>query len=391
MSNRKQSVSIRSTTSDTKLITAGVPQGSVLGPLLFLIYVNDITDHLLSIVRLFADDSSLSFSSTNVDDLEGIINYDLLTISDWAKQWLVSFNPNKTEAMILTLRQLDRPLNLNFQNTPITFVDDHKHLGLTLSSNGKWHTHIQHIINSTARVLGIMRNLKFKISRQSLNQIYISYMRPILEYASSVWDGCTEYEKDSLETNQNEAARIVTGLTRSVSLDNLRQEVGWQLLSVRRCIQKLSIMYKANNNQVPSYISNLIPPTVNTISRYNLRNQFDINIPTTRLEVYKQSFIPSAVHLWNETDPLLRNVDSLRHFKTACAQQLYTQYNIPPYYLEGDRFLSVMHARIRNKCSSLNCDLCNNHIRETPFCECSEVVEDAEHFFFECDKYHAQL
>ncbi len=154
----------------------------------------------------------------------------------------------KTEAMLFTLRQLDRPLNLTFENTPITFVENNKHIGLTLSSNGKWHAHIDNIIASTSKILGIMRNLKFKISRRALNQIYISYMRPILEYASSVWDGCEEYEKDSLEKIQNEAARIVTGLTRSVSLENLKQEVGWQLLSARRSIQTLSLMYTANKN-----------------------------------------------------------------------------------------------------------------------------------------------
>ncbi len=173
----------------------------MLVPLLFLVYVNDITDRLLSIARLFADDSSLAFSSTNIDDLEGIMNHDLQHLSNWTKQWLVNFNPNKTEAMLFKLRQLDRPLTLTFENTPVVFVEDHKHLGLTLSNNGKWHTHINNIINSTSRVLGIMRSLKFKISRQSLNQIYISYMRPILEYASSVWDGCTDYERDSLEKN----------------------------------------------------------------------------------------------------------------------------------------------------------------------------------------------
>ncbi len=69
-----------------------------------------------------------------------------------------------------------------------------------------------------------MRKLKFQLSRTSLNRIYISYLRPILEYASVVWDGCTDYEKSALDKIQNEAARIVTGLTRSVSLDNLRQE-----------------------------------------------------------------------------------------------------------------------------------------------------------------------
>ena len=81
-------------------MTAGVPQGSVLGPLLFLIYVNDISENLISLTRLFADDSSPFVSATNITDLEGILNHDLLIITKWAKHWLIKFNPNKTEAMV---------------------------------------------------------------------------------------------------------------------------------------------------------------------------------------------------------------------------------------------------------------------------------------------------
>ena len=99
LSNRKQSVLLNDVISSNPPVTAGVPQGSVLGPLLFLIYVNDISENLISLTRLFADDSSLFVSATNIIDLEGILNHDLLIITNWAKQWLIKFNPNKTEAM----------------------------------------------------------------------------------------------------------------------------------------------------------------------------------------------------------------------------------------------------------------------------------------------------
>ncbi len=251
--------------------------------------------------------------------------------------------------MLFTLRDIERPLHLTFQNTDISFVEHHKHLGVTLSNNGKWHEHINNIMTSTSKVLGIMKKLKFKLCRKSLNQIYISYMRPILEYASVVWDGCSENEKDTLEKIQNEAARIVSGLTRSVSIENLRREVGWQLLAVRRNVQKLSIMYKANNNELPSYITNLIPPAVNAVTHYNLRNQNNINVPNARLEIYKRSYIPSTVQLWNELDPAVRNLDSLRQFKSATTRQLYTQYNVPQYYIEGDRFSSIMPCQTKKQ------------------------------------------
>ena len=88
-----------------------------------------------------------------------------------------------------------------------------------------------------------MRSLKFKLRRQSLNQIYISFLRPILEYASVDWDNCTQLEKDSLETIQHESPRIVTGTTRSVSIVNVYKEIGWLSLSDRRKYQKLIYTY----------------------------------------------------------------------------------------------------------------------------------------------------
>ena len=84
-----------------------MPQGSVLGPLLFLIYINDIAKQLLSLTRLFADDSSLFYGAACLADIAGIINHDLIMLSDWAKQWLVKFNPFKTEAVVFTLKNIE--------------------------------------------------------------------------------------------------------------------------------------------------------------------------------------------------------------------------------------------------------------------------------------------
>ena len=210
LSERSQRVFVGSSISDSKMLSVGVPQGSVHGPLLFLIYVYDIVEHLVSISRLFADDTSLSFTSSNINDIVGILNHDLRIITAWAKQWLVDFNPNKTEAILFSINNVNHP-NLYFDQVPVTFVDEHKHLGLTFSRDVKWHAHINNILTSTSKMLGVMRSLKFKLNRKTLNQLYFSYLRPLVEYASVVWDGCTMYEKEQLERFQYEAARIVTG------------------------------------------------------------------------------------------------------------------------------------------------------------------------------------
>ena len=390
LNGRQQKVIIRGCTSTFKVIQAGVPQGSVLGPLLFLIYVNDIADSLLSLTRLFADDSSLFYSASSLDDIQGLINHDLILLSQWAKQWLVTFNPSKTEAILFTLRNFDHMPVLKFENTHIKFVESHKHLGLTLSYDGKWTDHIHNVKTSAAKVLGIMRKLKFSFSRNALNQIYFSYLLPVLEYACIVWDGCAAHNSDILDKIQNEAARIVTGLTRSVSLNKLYKECGWLSLAERRRQQKLSFMFKAHSDLLPSYISDLMPPLVRNISNYPLRNMNNYSVPFARTEIFKKSCIPSAITLWNAADNSLKDSNTLHSFKYQMKKPFAINSKVPSYYASGNRRLSVLHARIRNNCSNLNLDLFNNFLRPDPTCSCQVEPENAEHYFLRCHKHTIQ-
>ena len=121
-----------------------------------------------------------------------------------------------------------------------------------------------------------MRKFKYKFSYHSLNQIYISYVRPILEYSSIVWDNCTAEKARSLEKLQNDVARIVTGLTKSVSLERLYKECNWDSLALRRYNQKLKFMYKATHGMILAYFVDLIPQLVGETYRYDLRNISDI-------------------------------------------------------------------------------------------------------------------
>ena len=387
LTNRTQRVVIRSCVSSSLSINAGVPQGSVLGPLLFLIYVNDIADSLLSLTRLFADDSSLFCSASSIQDLEGIINHDLKILSAWSKQWLINFNPLKTEALLFTLKRYEHLPIIEFDGIPVSFVSDHKHLGLTLSNNGRWNKHIENIVNSASKIIGIMRKLKYTFHRVALNQIYVSYVLPVLEYSAIVWDNCTAQNSNTLEKLQNEAARIVTGLTRSVSLDKLYRECGWVPLSVRRHEQKLSFMYKAVNGLSPDYIRDIIPPFVRETNPYPLRNNNNLVIPPTRTEISRKSCIPSSVSLWNSLDNDIRSANSLSSFKSSIKRLRLNNTKVPSYFLSGDRYLSVQHARIRNNCSNLKCDLYANHLCPSPMCSCNTADEDASHYFFHCPSY----
>ena len=225
-----------------------MPQGSILGPLLFLIYINDIVKNIQSTIRLFADDTSLYIIVDSPDNASNTLNQDLAKISSWADRWLVLFNPKKIESILFS-RKVNKPVHppLIMNNETLTNVESHKHLGITVESSGSWHKHIQLITIKAWQRIHIMRKLKFHLDRKSLDIIYTSFIRPILEYEDVVWCNLTKYQEDELEKIQIEAARIVTGATKLVSHDNLYRETCWETLNSRRKQHKLTLYYKMIN------------------------------------------------------------------------------------------------------------------------------------------------
>ena len=204
LNNRKQRVVLPGTSSSWKPIKAGVPQGSILGPLLFLIYINDIVEDVHCNIRLFADDTSLFIIVDDPTEAAQLLNSDMEKIHQWAKRWLVRFNPAKSESLLFS-RKINKPfhppISMNYQ--VISEVTMHNHLGLTFSNDCTWHEHLAQIKTKAWQRIYIMRKLKFLLDRKSLQTIYFSFIRPLLEYADVVWDNCTQYEVDELEKIQN--------------------------------------------------------------------------------------------------------------------------------------------------------------------------------------------
>ena len=270
LDNRKQRVVLPGATSRWTFTNAGVPQGSILGPLQFLVYINDIVEYINSKIRLFADDTSFFIIVDNPIDAARKLNSDLETIHQWATKWLVTFNPSKTESLLLSSKY-NRPRHpeITMNQQPIAEVNSHKHLGITLNGECSWHEHLSELKSKAWQRINIMRKLKFILDRQSLQAIYFSFIRPLLEYADVVWDNCTQHEANELEKLQTEAARIVTGATRLVSIDSQRTETGWETLASRRHKHKLLLFFKMKSELSPSYLSSLVPPSVGANSSYN--------------------------------------------------------------------------------------------------------------------------
>ncbi len=253
LSSRKQRVVYANASSQWSSINAGVPQGSILGPLLFLIYVNDIVNEINSKnTSVLLNDTSLYIIVDEPLNSAISLNNDMETIHQWSQKWLVTFNPSKTETMVFS-RKRNKPMhpNLIMNGVVLDPVIEHKHLGLTFTDNGKWNSHISLCVNKAWKSIGTLRSLKFILTRSSLEKLYITYIRPLLEYGDIIWDNCSNELKNDIEAVQHEAARIVTGATKLCSLENLYRDLKWESLASRRKKHKLLQFYKMKTNISP--------------------------------------------------------------------------------------------------------------------------------------------
>ena len=172
--------------------TAGVPQGSILGPLLFLIYINDLSEGLSTNAKLFADDTSLFSVIHDSQTSANVLNKDLEMIHNWAFQWKMNFNPDPTKQaqeviFIRKTKKLPHP-PLVFNNTNVTQSIYQKHLGIILDSKLTFENHINMVTTKINKTIGLLRKLKNLLPRTALIKIYKAFVRPHLDYGDILYD-----------------------------------------------------------------------------------------------------------------------------------------------------------------------------------------------------------
>ena len=212
--DRFQRVVLNGTTSNWRGLNVGVPQGSVLGPLLFLIYINNLTDNISSQMRLFADDSSIFTRVEGVDQTQVKIIKDLQTVSDWAHQWKMVFNPDITKQAIEVIFSVkknkpDHP-ELIFNDIPVARQDHTKHLGVFLDSRLNFSKHIKEAIIKAKKGISLLKYLSKYVSRNVLDTCYKLYVRPHLDYGDVIYHIQRADLMNLIEQVQYKAALIVS-------------------------------------------------------------------------------------------------------------------------------------------------------------------------------------
>ena len=273
--NRKQRVVINGSCSDYFSIESGVPQDSVLGPLLFLLYINDLEHDIKSRIKFFADDTML-FSIVH-DSLTSAneLNHDLLVIQRWAYQWKMEFNPDPskqaTELLFSCKKNRIAHPPLIFNNQVVKKVEYHKHLGLILDSSLSFVNHINAKIALAKKNIGIIRHLSKHLPLQVLSQMYKVFVRSHFDYCDFIYhippfirnsplEISLNYLMESIEKVQYMGALAVTGAWQGSNRAKLYEEIGRETLSDRRMYRLLLQLYKITNNMTPGYLSNKLPP-----------------------------------------------------------------------------------------------------------------------------------
>ena len=384
LSNRKQSVVISGQKSSYQPIKAGVPQGSVLGPTLFLVFINDIVRNLKATVKLFADDTSLYLCLDNTQERANIINSDLNKIADWSKSWKVTFNPAKTELINFTRKRNPTYEPLSFLGETLQPLDSHKHLGVSFQKDGKWDTQILYILSKCRLLVAVLKSFKYRLSRKALERMYTSFILPHFDYGDVLYDNCTENQADQLENLHLDALRTIIGTVRGTSHNLIYQESGFCSLRERRKRHKLILFYKIMNNLTPPFLTNLLPPLASDLNPYHRRRPLDRRPPRCKTELYAASFFPSTTVMWNELPDDMKICTSLSKFKRYIKRSDST---VPPYYYTGARLPQVILTRLRVGMSDLKSHLVTRHILANPRCECGFISETSHHYLLECPKF----
>ena len=299
--------------SEWLTIKAGVPQGSTLGPLFFLTYINDLSDNLESNVKLFVDDTSIFSVVRDPINSSQKLNNDLHKVSLWAYKWKMSFNPDPSKQAQEVI--FSRKIN-NVHHPPLATIQQissQKYLGIHLDEELTLKHHINEKINKANKGVGIIGKLNNILPRSALLTIYCFFIKPHLNHGDVIYDQPeNESFSSKIELVQYNVSLAITGAIRGTSHEKLCQELRLESLRSRRWLRRMCYFDKLIKTQKPLYLFNLIPPKLNS-----LRHPNTYSVMRCRNDYFKNYVIHYVLREWNKLSTEIRNSTSYQQFRKS--------------------------------------------------------------------------
>ena len=352
LQNRTQTTLAGPHISERTLTTCGVPQGSVLGPLLFLLYINDIyTCSKVLNFYLFADDSNILYADKNLKSLEQKVNAELNKLYVWLTSNKLNLNIKKSNFVIFRpyqkslsfqpkIRIFDNEKNMNISLDCKNYV---KYLGILIDSNLSWKIHIEYIALKISKIVGLIAKLRHFVPLHTLLNIYQSLISPYITYGLSVWGQACKSHLNKILTLQKRALRFMYFAKKNEHTIPLF--INAKLLPLNFLYYKTlsELMHDVSTASAPINICNLFTKT-SRVHSYNTRSSTSDNfyIKASRLEIQKNAFSRIGAKLWNEIPSSLRGLPK-KLFKLRIKNKLLSVLEDEDSYIEVGRIISKVN------------------------------------------------
>ena len=319
--DRKQCVRVDNITSDVTSCPIGVPQGSILGPILFLLYVNDFAQYIENQnCNIFADDAMIYSFGRDIPEMESNLQCALNSLTPWYSANRLSISAQKSAVMLIGKQSQVKNsiLAVSINGDPLEQVCSTKYLGVTVDNTLSWDSQCDNLCFKLAGKIAVLRRIRSFVKTETLKLLYEKTIQPVMDYACSVWCNTKKSNINKLQRVQNYAARIITGnfdYINTQSIDVLRS-LRWATVQERCDYFTAVLMFKAICGLTPMYMTDNIVMAAETHDRdTRLSNSNDVNIPPHNSDVLKRSFIYNGSVIWNKLPDEIRMATDVSDFK----------------------------------------------------------------------------
>ena len=321
--DRKQFVSFNNISSSLKSISCGVPQGSILGPLLFLLYINDINNVskvLFSI--LFADDTNVFVSGKNINELVVVLNRELSKLVTWLQVNKLSLNVKKTHYMVFSPPKVNQDISpITMNGEKINRVSSTRFLGVVIDDKLKWNEHILFVKQKVSKGLGIICKAKKKFSKGTLRTLYYSFIYPYLMYGIVVWGSANHNVMQPLMKIHKRCIRVITLSSWKAHTAELFRSTRVLQIDKVFIYSVMLFMYKFHKNKLPCILNKLFTVN-NVIHGHFTRQSSQLHVTASVSLLVKKSIRSRGVYLWNTMSSKININHSVHCFKNSLKSYL---------------------------------------------------------------------
>ena len=355
LENRKQEVCVNGEHSSSRDVTSGIPQGSVLGPILFVIYINDMPSEVRNMLYLFADDTKIYYQIHSVSDQERL-QEDLDALVDWSNRWLLRFHPKKCKFVsICRSDPIEYSYEMKNEKGEASKLDrshGEKDIGVTVDDKLNFRQHIQNQVQKANSIMGLIRRSYTYLDEESFCLLFKALVRPHLEYAGAVWSPHCIKDIEDIENVQRRATRQIPTLRDLSYPDRLRQ-LKLPTLKYRRARGDAIEAFKIINN-IHVYDSKvaqgLLPLSQSNRTRGNDKK---IEKNSCKKDIRKFSFTQRVTNIWNSLPNSVINADSVKSFK----HKLDKFWNNQPVKYNHREDLDLRTGSLKSKSQEVQVDV----------------------------------